>query len=243
MTRVVRLGPSKWPALIGVLNGLAAARHLQAYFNNTAVEGQINRYGWSGSLNPSHSADYMAEVEANLGATKANYFVTRHYTIALTRRGSTLHHQVTINLVNNMPYLYRPREFYKVYFRLFVETKATGLSDNLLPGNFPDPAPPSGMRMLAGWLTIPGYGERGQAIFQYDTPWRPDATGAAQIYWQKQPGTVSDAIDVSWNTGSGHTYKVSGSLALDRVITLKAAGVTLTPGQPAVAKIPSLSLG
>jgi len=197
----------------------------------------------AGSLNPTKSRDFMTEVESNLGATKANYFVTRHYTMTLTRSGSVLHHKITVDLVNTMPYFYRPDEFYRAYIALFVGTNASGLSNNLLPGLYPNPSPPTGTRLSAGWVTVPGYGSRGQAVFEYNTPWVADNQGADRIYWQKQPGTDRDAIDLVWNDGKGHSFKASGSLSLDQVITLGSAGVTLTAGQPAQAKLPSLSLG
>jgi len=240
---LTKLPAARWPALITALNDLAATHHLQAYFNNAAVEAEIGRFGWSGSLNPTKSRDFMTEVESNLGATKANYFVTRHYTMTLTRSGSVLHHKITVDLVNTMPYFYRPDEFYRAYIALFVGTNASGLSNNLLPGLYPNPSPPTGTRLSAGWVTVPGYGSRGQAVFEYNTPWVADNQGADRIYWQKQPGTDRDAIDLVWNDGKGHSFKASGSLSLDQVITLGSAGVTLTAGQPAQAKLPSLSLG
>ena len=127
----------------------------------------------------------MMEVESNLGATKANYFVTRHYTVVLTHSGSFLHHKITVDLVNNMPYVYRPNEFYRAYMSMFVSSNASGLTNTLRASYYGDPKPPAGTRLLAGWLTIPGYGNRGQAVFEYNTPWTADAAGSHQIYWQK----------------------------------------------------------
>src|SRR5450759_182608 len=75
MERIATLPPAQWPALIGALNDLSSARHLQAYFNNDSVEKQLTQFGWSGGLNPTGASDYAMEVEANLGGTKANYFI------------------------------------------------------------------------------------------------------------------------------------------------------------------------
>jgi hypothetical protein len=244
MERVSNLPPEQWPALLGALNGLASGRHLQAYFNNQTVETEMDRFGWSGGLNPTGSQDFMVEVESNFGANKVNYFVTRHYTVVLTRKGATLHHKLTVDIVNKTPYLYHPNEYYRPYVRLYVGDPASARLNNLRPPKYPSPAPPVGSRLLDGWLsTIRGYGGQGQAIFEYDTPWQADNTGQDQIFWQKQPGTLNDKVDVTWNDGSGHIYKVSGDLSQDRVITLTPSGVTLTPGQPAQAQLPSLSLG
>lgn len=247
MDRVSTLPPDGWPALIGALNDLAAARHLQAYFNNDTVEQEIDRVGWSGTLHPTVALDYMMEVESNLGGTKANYFVTRHFSVELTRHGRILHHKVTADLVNNMPRFYGPgfsNDFYRAYVSLYVAGTPSSTSDNLSPAKYPNPAPPAGTQLLAGWLPeVPGYGGHAQAVFEYDTPWPVADKGQANIYWQKQPGTLNDKVDVTWNDGDGHVYRVSGDLGQDRVITLTPSGVTLTPGQPAQAQLPSLSLG
>ena len=244
MQRVAALPPERWPALIGALNSLAASRHLQAYFNNAVAQQEIERVGWSGSFNPTASQDYMMEVESNYYGDKVNYFLSRHYTVTLTRKGGTLQHQVTVDLVNNTPCASYIRASYNVNVRLYVTANASGASSNLAPVRYPNPAPPPGSRLMDGWVHfVPCGGGKGRAAFTYDTPWQAADGVSDQIYWQKQPGTVNDTINVTWNDGSGHTYKVGGSLAADRIISLSPTGVTLTAGQPAQATLPSLSLG
>jgi hypothetical protein len=97
---------------------------------------------------------------------------------------------------------------------------------------------------MDGWLPdIECCGGKGQATFEFDTPWPVGVEGGNQIYWQKQPGVINDAVDIVWNDGTGHTFRVSGNLNQDRVITLMPTGVTIAAGQPAQAALPSLSLG
>ena len=244
MQRISTLSPSQWPGLLGTLNDLAAARHLQAYFNNGNVEKTLTQFGWTGTLNPTNARDYMMEVESNLGGTKANYFVVRHFTVELTRTGNYLHHRVTIDITDNMPYSYRPSEYYSAYIRLYVSDNAINTGVNLRPAKYPNPTPPAGTRMIDGWVpTFHGYGHSAQAVFDYDTPWAANGRGESSFYWQKQPGTVSDAVTVIWHDGSGHTYTVNGDLAQDRVATFSSRGLSLAAGQVVQAKLPSLSLG
>jgi len=244
MSRVATLPPSQWPALIGALNDLASSRHLQAYFNNASVEKEIGLFGWSGALNPTSAQDYIMEVEANLGGTKANYFVVRHYTVELTRSGNTLHHRVTIDITDNMPFSYRPQEYYSAYIRLYVSDNATNTSDNLRRVKYANPPAPAGTRMIDGWVPVfHGYGHSAQAVFDYDTPWVANGRGEAAIYLQKEPGTLADAVTVIWHDGSGHSYTVSGDLGQDRVINFSSRGLSIGAGQVAQAKLPSLSLG
>ncbi len=244
MNRVATLPAAQWPALIGALNDLSTARHLQAYFNNDSVEKELNQIGWSGTLNPTDARDYMMEVESNLGGTKANYFVVRHFTVELTRNGSVLHHKVTIDLTDNMPFSYRPGEYYNAYLRLYVSNTASSVGDNLRRAKYPNPAPPAGTAMIDGWVPLfHGYGHSAQAVFNYDTLWIANGRGEAEIYWQKQPGTLPDAVTLKWIDGSGSTYTLSGDLGQDRVIRFSSRGLAVSPGQPARAQLPSLSLG
>jgi hypothetical protein len=244
LERVANLPADRWPDLISALNDLAAKRHFQAYFNSDSVQKEMNLIGWSGTLNVTPDADYIIEVESNLGATKANYFLTRHFIVELTRNGGLVHHKVIIDITNDMPYTYRPGEYYRAYLRLYVSSNASGGATNLRNVRYQNPPPPAGVAMMDGWVpTFHGYGHSAQAAFEYDTPWRADARGESKTYWQKQPGTLNDKVDITWHDGAGHTFNASGDLGQDRVITLSTQGVTITPGQAGKANLPSLNLG
>jgi hypothetical protein len=244
MDRLATLPADRWPALINALNALAAERHLQAYFNNPTVQAEIDRVGWSGRLNTAAAKDYMMEVEANLGGTKANYFLTRQFTVELTRNGATLHHKVTIKLKDDMPFSYRPVEYYSAYLRFYVSDTTSSPKNNLRPAKYPNPAPPAGTHMSDGWVPLfHGYGHSAEAVFEYDTAWVADGRGQATIYWQKQPGTGSDAITVKWNDGLGHAYAINGDLSRDRTIKFSSRGLSLAAGQATQAQLPSLGVG
>jgi hypothetical protein len=249
--RVVTLQPAQWPALVGALNELAASRHLQVYFNNGDVEKTITQYGWAGDMKNSGMADYMMEVEANLGGTKSNYYVVRHFTVELTRDHANLHHRLSVQITDNTPYIYRGYDYYQVYTRLLISGNTTAVTNNLLHGppgfigrTLPGPPPPPGWQQTEGWKFTRGYGNGMTMVFDWDTPWSPNHRGEEQIYWQKQPGTSVDKVDVIWNDpNNGHAYRTSGDLGQDRVITLAPKGVTLTQGQVGTFQLPSLSLG
>jgi hypothetical protein len=243
MQIVSSLPAAQWPALLSALNDMAAGHHLQVYFNDPKLESAMDQFGWSGRINPSSTYDFISEVEANLGATKANYFLTRHFTVVLTRQGKLLHHQVTVTLTDNMPYSYRPNEYYRAYLRLFIPANASGGGDDLTQLRWTNPAPPQGTAQLPGWTSFHGYGHSVRLTFQYETPWPSDSRGNYDIYWQKQPGTADDGIDVSWNPGNGKTYSTSGALNQDYLVKLSPSAVSLAAAQTATAKIPSLSLG
>ncbi len=242
MSKVASLPPDRWPSLITALNDLALQRHLQAYFNDASVEAEMDRVGWSGRVNPSGSADFMMQVESNYAGGKADYFLVRHYTLALTRSDSVLHHRLTIDYTNNYPAYVGSFLTYIATSRLLLGSNAVALSDNLRPARYPYPSPPAGTKAMSGWLPIIYCcGGRGQAVFTYDTPWPANDTSGLGIYWQKQPGTEADSVTVTWNYGNGQTYRASGNLAQDMLVTLLPNTVTLTSGRAAQATLPSLS--
>lgn len=245
MERIAGLPADGWPALLGAFNDLAASHHLQAYFNNSLAETELERVGWSGATNPNGTADFMMEVEKNIGAGKVNYWLLRHYTVELTRIGSVLHHRVAVDLTNNTPYrVFFEWDYYRAYASLYVPSAVLAAAGNLRPARYANPPAPSGMTQIEGWLPrIQCCGSHGGAVFEYDTTWPTRDRGSHQIYWQKQPGTVNDSVQVIWNDGSGHSYRTDGDLGQDRIINLSATGVTMTPGHPAQATLPSLSLG
>jgi hypothetical protein len=105
-------------------------------------------------------------------------------------------------------------EFYRAYIRLYVSDSASYTATNLRPAKYPSPAPPAGTQMIDGWVPLfHGYGHSGQAVFTYDTPWNASGRGEDQIYVQKQPGTLTDKLDVVWRDGSGHTYTTGSSFS------------------------------
>ena len=234
----------QWPAILMALNDLVTGRHLQAYFDDPAIETEMNGVGWSGTLNVANASDFMMEIEDNYFGNKANYFLSRHFTVALALSGRTLHHVVTVDLVNREPFGLEDRTTYKAVARLYVGLASFSPTSNLRRVRFPDPPAPKGTRLIDGWVADAfccGYSV--QVVFRYDTTWSPADRGRYEIYWQKQPGTLNDPVAVIWTTPDGHPYTANAELREDLVITLSPTSVRLSDGSSAHAIIPKFSLG
>lgn len=241
--RVLALSPSEWPAMISALADVVSHRDFQVYFNNQSAQDAMTRFGWTGAINPTHAVDYLMEVESNLGGTKANYFVARSYSVHLERRGPILHHTVTVTVTDNMPTTYAPGDYYHAYTALYTSDQSTAGTDDLTPPKYPNIPPPAGLHRLDGWMkAIPGGGGRTSVVFTYDTPWVVDDQGVAHLYWQKQPGTLADQIQVFWDSPNNGTLMASGALTSDREIDMAPDKVSIAPGKPAQAQLPSISL-
>ncbi len=245
LARISNVPSSSWTGLIATLNTLAAQRHLQTFFHNSPAETEMGNIGWSGALNPAKTSDYLNVVEANLGGTKANYFLTRKYDLALTKVGNTLHHQLTISYEDDSTLA--NTNYYSCYLRMFVPAYATGLSSQgLRADKYPPPDSPSGLKMTDGWfaLNVNPRTSKGtsEVVLTYDTPWQPDAAGDEVIYWQKQPGTGPDIVNVTMKA-DGRSSSATGDVSQDRKIVINATGVVkIVPGQAGSAHLPGLSL-
>lgn len=246
------LPADRWPDLVKVMNEAAGSRHLQAYFNSQPAEAEMSRIGWSGQLNPLGVQDFLFETEDNMGGSKANHFVVRHYGLTLSQVGGVLHHHVVLDIQDNTPpiAIYGPE--YYTYVRFYTGASASNLHltpqsseyRSTIPADYRNSDIPPGYKLTDGWIFIDvGYGLSGhfRLVFDYDTPWTADTGGVHTMYWQKQPGIPGDRIDISWKI-NGATHSASATLDVDRVITLKPNGLTIDPGQPATAHLPGLSL-
>lgn len=244
LARISTIPTSQWPGLITTLNTLAAQRHLQAFFNNAAAETEMGNIGWSGGIQSTNAQDYVYPVEANLGGTKANYFLVRKYTLALTANGTELHHQLTIAYEDDssLP----NTNYYSCYLRLLVSPDSSRIAaQGLRADKYGPPEVPAGLKMVDGWFSLSvGSGGKGtaQVVLSWDGPVKPDAAGDQQIYWQKQPGLGQDALTVTF-TIAGKTGTATSDMAQDRKIILTSSGaVSIVAGQAGSAHLPGLSL-
>jgi hypothetical protein len=241
MDHVSKLPPDRWLALLGALNGLASGRHLQVYLNDPAAEAELMRVGWSGTLNPLSTSDFMMEVEDNYGS-KANAYISRNITVELVRQGALLHNKITIELTNSTPYGSQDRTYYHAVIRLFTGENISSSTSNLSPARYSNPSPPANTRLIDGWAFVPCCGSKKAIVVEYDTPWSAHDRGVHRIYWQKQPGTVRDRVKIVWTDADGNRSAIDGDLAYDLLITLKPSMVTLGPGKLADATFATIGL-
>lgn len=243
--RISDLAPSQWPQLLAALNTAAEQRHLQVFFNDPTAEAEMARFGWAGTVNPDGAEEFMMEVEANLGGSKSNHFLSRAYDVTLSRTASSLRHRVEITLVNRTP----PDQEYKGsnrnyagYVRLLLPERATDLSAFGLEGpRYSDPDLPPGVRMIDGWVHVDvdptsGIGSA-RVSFAYDTPLPPDS-GPIDLYWQKQPGTSADTVRVTWLTAR-RTFVATGSLSTDLLVRLELQGLQLKAARDTTTALPA----
>ena len=237
--QLTSLGSDKWPALIDKLNTSVGQRHLQVYMNRDNVQSVLGKLGWSGATAPPEGKEFMQEVESNYGGNKANYWLTRSFNLDLALDGTQLKHSLNVKLKNATPPGYEGGQLYRVYFRMYCPANATEVSSSgLLPDKYPSDEKPAGLQLMDGWYQVGANATYDQARFAWTTGVADIATGHA-IYWQKQPGTLTDKVHITYHV-NGHTYTADTDLTQDRVIVLTAEGVKVQPGTSGSIKIPSI---
>jgi hypothetical protein len=245
VTSLSHLPPGDLTRLVGIVQDMVRGRHLQVHFDQDVVQQQAGRLGFSEVLNPQKAADFLLETEDNYGGSKANYFIQRTLQLDLTHAGSLLHHRLTVTLHDGAP-ADRPYDgpHYYAYLRITVPADATHVtvsstrSAEYAPIQAParrTQVPPPAAQVAGGWIfVLVGQGLSGnyQASFAWDTPWTPASNGSASLYWEKQPGTVHDAVRVTWTDGGAGTSATS-DLSQDRVVTLGPKNVVVSPAAQA----------
>lgn len=237
LDKLTGLESADWTLLLGHLNTAVTNRHMQVYFNDQSVETEMTRLGWAGQqLTPSDDREVIQEVEANYGGNKANYWLERKFTLELTLDGNKLKHRLQVSLKNQTPPGYEGGQLYRSYFRLYFPSTATDPSaGGLFADKFPSDEKPNGLSLLDGWYQVPAYSTYDRVAFNYTT--EADLSNAHHIYWEKQPGTLSDKVHVILKA-DGHTYTADTDLTQDRVITLTKDGIKVTAGAAGNAKLP-----
>ena len=113
---------------------------------------------------------------------------------------------------------------------------------HMVKAKSPDPWIPFMKAKRAGWFQINvdprvGFGLYSVTV-QWDTP-LPAGAVSHSIYWQKQAGTLNDAITITYKVG-GKTFTAASDLSQDRVLTLSDSGVQVTDGSAGSAHLPTL---
>jgi Protein of unknown function (DUF4012) len=243
LDKLSTLPADQWPKLLSVLNGSVTQRHLQVYFNTDTTESAMDRMGWSGKMVKPAGQETMLEVESNFGGTKANHFLTRSYNLQLTAADGILHHRLDITYKDATPPGFLGGRHYRCYVRFYYPANATNDSAPIHASmTTPSGEKLDGVKMLDGWFQINidprlGYGPYSVTL-QWDTPLTAGAVGHS-IYWQKQAGTLNDAITVTYTVG-GRTFTAASDLSQDRVLALTDAGVQVTNGSAGSAHLPTL---
>ena len=118
-----------WPGIVTSLGKSLAEKHMSIYLDDPALFSYIISQNWAALL-PRPNAqtdkyvnDFLAPVEANLGANKANYYLDRSYNLeTVIGKDGEINHRLRIAYTNRSPSDAFPAGKYKNRMRVYLNS-------------------------------------------------------------------------------------------------------------------------
>ncbi len=247
LENIFKLEISDFGKLAQVIKNSLTERHLLIYLPQGEVENLLAAKNWDGGMR-NFDGDFLMVVDANVGATKANYYVKRNlsYTVKNIDRQGGFEGTLTVNYIHGAASNAWPGGAYKNYVRVYtpkgsvlkkvesssegVDTKALDITEEI------DQTEENGKAVFGTIFTLDA-GKSLSLTFVYNLPSKEGLlnTNSYSLLVQKQSGTVADPLTVDFLTpfgkevvsipeGSkriGNLYRWSGNLREDRVLEYK----------------------
>lgn len=219
------LEQGKTPDLIDTFGEALDQRHIQLHFFASPLNASMAERHWSGGLVRTEG-DYLSVINANLGGTKANYYVENDldYVVTSKTRDGLLRGELTLNYEHTGEDESWPGGPYTNYVRVLVQkgaklTGATLTYDQTLEEDIFENIIISEVSPYTSFETSFKLEPQSQAklTIYYDLPQNLSITkenNTYSLYWQKQAGTHDDDFLYSFDVPFGMKY-VSGNSFLE----------------------------
>ena len=116
-----------WPGIVSSLGRSLEQKHLSIYLNNPKLFTYLNSQKWTGEMPkqnvyiPGLVQDFIAPVEANLGANKSNFYLDRSYSLeTVIGKEGEINQRLRIAYTNRSPSDTFPGGKYKDRFRVYL---------------------------------------------------------------------------------------------------------------------------
>lgn len=205
--KIFYLSNQNWPAIIEAIGKSLKEKHMMVYLEDPNLFSYLASSNWSGVFprgsekREGETNDFLAVIESNMGANKANYYLQRKLTLnaSFTKEGKVMH-QLKINYKNTSPSDIFPAGTYKNRIKIFTPlgskiTKAlfgeTEITNQFVP--FSD----YGRSGFSALIQVAPK-EQKNLVFEYELAEPLSFTGNSAVYRIeifKQPGTMSDPLD------------------------------------------------
>ncbi len=209
LEKVLQLEAESFGQLAQIVKNSLVERHLLVYLPGGGVEKILAQKNWDGGVR-SFTGDYLMVIDANVGATKANYYVKRNLNYALknTDRQGGWEGVLTVNYVHGAASNAWPGGAYKNYLRVYVpkgsvltkverssegvDTKALDITSEV------DQTEENGKAVFGTVFTLDA-GKSLSVTFTYDLPTSNLAAEKSRsLLIQKQSGTVADPLTIDF---------------------------------------------
>lgn len=133
ISEIPKLSPKTKIKILKSLYDSLVGRHIQIYIHNEGVSDAVTKLGWDGSIQ-SYScgdgcySDFFADVEANVGVNKSNYFVKRQINFSVNVGQNKVSRRVSIKLENSANPALGLAGIYRTYMRILIPSDSTLVS-------------------------------------------------------------------------------------------------------------------
>ncbi len=205
LENVKKLSPDKAVALLSAIDTGLEQQDLLLAFNDKDIQKNITELGWSGSIltppcpsqfsSPPCQVDAFAQMEANIGVNKANFYLEKSLTNQVILSKTAAKHVRTVKYTNTSKSNAWPRGPYRAYIRLYLPTNAAGVevtfNQTKLAGQTIKTYPEYNRQVVAFPIEVPINTTR-DLIISYTTPLNGEGEGPLSyvLFDQKQPGTT-----------------------------------------------------
>lgn len=236
MERLFALKSENYSPLLSQIGKSLDERHLMIYFTNNAVDKLLKEKHWDGSLVDT-SRDYLFVVNANLGGTKANYYVKNKmtYEVSSLTRDGLLRANLYLDYKHTATDDAWPGGPYTDYVRAITQngSKLTGAKISYNGGAESDIfteilASKEGAYNSFETSFKINPGESASITLSYDLPVKLSITkdqNQYNLFWQKQGGTESDDYAFSFSPPFGTVVEEKSSSLSEGDGVLKSNGI------------------
>lgn len=205
-----------WPGIVTTLGRSLEEKHLSIYLDDPRLFSYLVAQNWAHVLpraqDQNSKADFLALVEANLGANKANYYLDRSYNLeTVVGKDGEVKHSLKVTYLNRSPSDTFPGGKYKNRIRLYLPfgsklEKALWAESNITPAvsSFVDYS-------RSGYSFVLELAPKEQKILilDYSVPVKlefKDRKAGYRLDIFKQAGTLKDPL--SWKISYPISYQV-----------------------------------
>lgn len=221
--KIFFLPQKNWPGIISALGRSLDEKHVSIYLNDPKLFAYLDSQNWvhflprgatakTNQTETGQDRDFLALVEANLGANKVNYYLERNYKLeTVVGKEGEIRHTLRINYTNRSPSDTFPGGMYKNRMRIYLPfgsklTKAlwgeSDITKNIT--GFTDYGR-SGYSVLLELLPK----EQKSLVLDYSVPVKLQFTDSVTSYRLdiiKQAGTLKDPLQ--WSISYPINYQV-----------------------------------
>ncbi len=215
-----------WPGIVTSLGSSLDQKHMSIYLDDPKLFSYVISQNWGGLMpRASNTAvdtqnDFLAPVEANLGANKANYYLDRSYSLdTVIGKEGDINHRLRIAYTNRSPSTTFPAGIYKNRMRVYLP--AGSKLNRVLWGENDITRYASGFvdygRSGYSFLIELAPKQQKTLVLDYQTPVKlefKDKIAEYRLDVVKQAGTIKDPF--LWNV----TYPINVRLTSDQAQTI-----------------------